>query len=70
MSHMQTSMQAWLMRYRQPVMDAVWSKDEQPMAREPLNALLSDIEVVTPHIDLTEESCEATRDGARELQLR
>jgi hypothetical protein len=70
MKRVPARLQSWLMRDLPPDTDAVWAEDEPSMAHEPLHAPLSDVEVVAPHFDFTEESGEATRPGARELQLR
>jgi hypothetical protein len=73
MSRMQTyvqSWQSWLRRDRQPEAGSVWARDEQSITDESLNALLSEMDRMSQHDELTTASCEATRDGARELQLR
>lgn len=65
-SRVQTHIQSWLIRHRQPDLGSVWAQDEKPLVHESLNALLSDIEMVSQQGDFTEE----THDDIRELQLR
>ena len=69
MNRIQTRIQSWLMRHWQPDVESI-REDEQPMAHESLHALLPDMDGVSQHGDLAEETLEDMHDGARELQLR
>ena len=69
-SRMQTRLQAWLLRNRQPDAGSVWAKGESSMAHEPRNALLPDMHSVFQHGDVAEETFEDMHDDTRELQLR
>jgi len=65
-SRVQTRIQAWLQRRRQPGIGSALTETKHILTRESLNELLSDLEQVAQPDDATEK----TRDGERELQLR
>lgn len=66
MRRMQTHFQSWWFHHRQLEVEITQRKDKQSPAHKSIDALLSDIEVLAKHNDLTED----IQDDVRELQLR